>query len=124
MLDKTLETVETPYRLRPQGTWTYQDWLRFPDDGWKYEIIDGELNMTPPPGIGHQRSSIRLAARMHDFAVQHDLDEVLEAPCAVRLANQPVPVQLRIISTPPPTSFSSVAASESWPTYPAERRCG
>lgn len=23
----------------PQGQWTYEDWLRLPDDGWQYEVI-------------------------------------------------------------------------------------
>ena len=33
----------------PQGQWTYQDWLRLPDDGWQYEIIRGVLYMVPAP---------------------------------------------------------------------------
>ncbi len=93
MLEKTLDTVEMPSRLRPQGTWTYQDWLHFPDDGWKYEVIDGELYMSPPPGTGHQRSSIELAARMYLYAKDNDLGQVLEAPCAVLLPTQPVPLE-------------------------------
>lgn len=86
------QTTERPL-LRPQGTWTYEDWLNFPDDSWKYEIIDGELYMTPPPAINHQRSSLKLARKMADHAEDNDLGEVLEAPCAVRLPNQAVPVE-------------------------------
>ena len=95
MLPDTIERppAEKQFNLRPQGTWTYQDWLNFPDDGWKYEIIDRELYMSPPPGTGHQRSSVRLASRMSIFAEENDLGEVLEAPCAVLLPNQPVPVE-------------------------------
>lgn len=93
-----LQTVEaTPnkikYGLRPQGSWTYEDWLNFPDDGWTYEIIDGELYMTPPPGTGHQRSSVRLTTKMVNFVVDNDLGEILEAPCAVHLPSQPVPLE-------------------------------
>ena len=94
MLPKTTERpVGTQFRLRPQGMWTYEDWLDFPDDGWKYEVIDGELYMTPPPATGHQRSSSRLFVKMFNYADDNDLGEVLEAPCAVRLPNQPVPVE-------------------------------
>ena len=25
----------------PQGEWTYDDWLKLPDDGYRYEVIDG-----------------------------------------------------------------------------------
>jgi len=79
--------------LRPQGSWTYEDWLNFPDDGWKYEIIDGELQMTPPPGTGHQLSSGSLFARLYLYVEDHNLGKVLEAPCAVRLPTQPVPLE-------------------------------
>jgi Uma2 family endonuclease len=83
----------TQFSLRPQGSWTYEDWLNFPEDGWKYEIINGVLYMTPPPAVGHQRSSIGLATRMYSYVGKHDLGEVLTAPCGVRLPNQPVPVE-------------------------------
>lgn len=41
MLEKTAEQVATPTlpKFPRQGEWTYEDWLKFPDDGWKYEII-------------------------------------------------------------------------------------
>jgi Uma2 family endonuclease len=81
------------FRLRHQGTWTYEDWLNFPDDGWKYEILDGELYTTPPPATGHQRASVKLVIKMGSYVETHDLGEVLEAPCGVRLPTQAVPVQ-------------------------------
>ncbi len=80
-------------RFPRQGDWTYQDWLNFPDDGWKYEIINGVLQMSPPPSVNHQRSSGGLFARMRLYAEDKNLGEVLEAPCGVRLPNQPVPVE-------------------------------
>jgi Uma2 family endonuclease len=33
---------------------TYDDYLRLPDDGKRYELIDGELQVTPAPGTRHQ----------------------------------------------------------------------
>ncbi len=39
--------------LPQQGEWTYEAWLRLPDDGFMYEVIDGELYMSPPPSIEH-----------------------------------------------------------------------
>ena len=38
----------------PQGKWTYEDYRSLPDDGWRYEIIAGELYMTPAPEPIHQ----------------------------------------------------------------------
>jgi Uma2 family endonuclease len=80
-----------------QGEWTYEDWLCLPSDGRRYEVLNGELYMTPPPTTQHQRSSFRLAVKMDNFVREHNLGEVLPAPCGVRLPNQSVPVQPDIL---------------------------
>lgn len=49
--------------------------------------------MAPPPNTDHQRSSLRIAARMFLHAEKYDLGEVFEAPTGVRLPGHPVPVQ-------------------------------
>src|ERR671931_276468 len=38
----------------PQGHWTYAHWEELPDDGNRYEIIDGVLYMTTAPSSFHQ----------------------------------------------------------------------
>jgi Uma2 family endonuclease len=95
MLEQTAEQATTPTRPKfpRQGEWTYEDWLKFPDDGWKYEIIDGVLCMTPPPAVNHQRTSTDLLTAMRTYAKTNGSGEVLPAPCGVRLPNHPVPVQ-------------------------------
>jgi Uma2 family endonuclease len=80
-----------------QGRWTYDDWLRLPDDGFRYEILNGELFMAPPPTPQHQDAATELISRMRMFAKEHDLGKVLAAPVGVRLPNQPVPVQPDIL---------------------------
>ena len=77
--------------------WSYEDWLHFPDDGNRYEIIDGELYVRPPPLIGHQRTSFSLARKLADYVEEYNLGEVLEAPVGVRLPTQPVPVEPDIL---------------------------
>lgn len=89
----TISDQSPGYGLKPQGQWQYEDWLHFPDDGWRYEILDGVLHMMPPPTIVHQRSSGRLFAQMFLYAQQNKLGEVLEAPCGVKLPQQTVPVE-------------------------------
>ena len=42
----------------PQGEWTYEDWCKLPDDGYRYEVITGVLYVSPPPSIRHQRISV------------------------------------------------------------------
>jgi Uma2 family endonuclease len=38
----------------PQGYWTIADWEKLPDDGNRYEIINGVLYMTTAPSFFHQ----------------------------------------------------------------------
>ncbi|MFQ5615441.1 MAG: Uma2 family endonuclease [Anaerolineales bacterium] len=104
MLEKTLErpaaktrTAARIFQLPRQGEWAYEHWLNFPNDGWKYEIIDGVLFMSPAPAIAHQDSSGELFARMRIYASNHSLGKVLEAPTDVYIPGQPVPVQPDIL---------------------------
>lgn len=39
---------------------TVDDLFRLPDDGWRYELVDGSLIVSPPPGAVHQRTASRL----------------------------------------------------------------
>ncbi len=91
-----LPLVEQPWPPE-QGQWTYEDWLRLPDDGFRYEVLNGELHMTPPPTIGHQNVVTELGAQMRSFAKQSALGIVLVSPVGVRLPGQPVPVQPDVV---------------------------
>jgi Uma2 family endonuclease len=42
------------------GDWTYAEYARFPDDGDRYEVLDGEVLVTPAPGTLHQKVVQRL----------------------------------------------------------------
>jgi Uma2 family endonuclease len=41
-----------------QGHWTYEDYLRLPDEGTRHEIIDGVLHRTNAPDPEHQYAVI------------------------------------------------------------------
>jgi Uma2 family endonuclease len=43
------------------GPWTVADLLAMPEDGIRYEVVDGALIVNPPPALGHQTYSRRLA---------------------------------------------------------------
>ena len=66
---------------------TYKDWLGFPDDGRAYELLEGELIVTPPPSIGHQRISRELEFRLLQHLRATGAGEVLDAPVGVRLSD-------------------------------------
>jgi Uma2 family endonuclease len=87
----------TSHTWTEQGQWTFEDWVQLPDDGYRYEVINGVLFMSPPPTPYHQASSNRLATAMTNHADKHDVGVILTAPIAILLPNQPVPVQPDIV---------------------------
>jgi Uma2 family endonuclease len=62
---------------------TYEDFLHLPDDGKRYEIIDGELYMSPAPNLDHQRIVLKLSRKLSEFVDSNNLGEVFIAPCDV-----------------------------------------
>jgi len=69
-----------------QVIFTYDDYLTLPNDGKRYEIIEGELYMTASPFYAHQRASHELDYLLTDFVKEHNLGEVLTAPFDVVLS--------------------------------------
>jgi Uma2 family endonuclease len=63
--------------------WSYAEFARLPDDGNRYEIIDGEVHVTPAPRSQHQQIIATLTALMLNFAWEHDLGWVLTGPINV-----------------------------------------
>lgn len=58
----------------------YEDYERIPNDGKRYEILDGELYVTPAPTPLHQRLSKRLQRRLEDHFEARGIGEVFDAP--------------------------------------------
>jgi len=79
------------------GQWTYNDYLRLPDDGNRYEVIKGNLYMTPSPSLDHQRVSAELEYGLMHFVKQNQLGLVLDAPFDVILPEIATPVQPDIL---------------------------
>jgi Uma2 family endonuclease len=59
---------------------TYEDYCCLPNDGKRYEIIEGELFVTPSPFRPHQRAVTRLTRYLSKFVEENDLGEVFVAP--------------------------------------------
>ena len=70
---------------KPKPKLTYEDYAKKPDDE-RWELIDGELFMSPSPKREHQRNQTKLGSRMSFFAEENDLGEVYFAPFDVVLS--------------------------------------
>jgi Uma2 family endonuclease len=54
MVTLVIPTDAASVKGPPQGQWTYADWETLPDDGNRYEIIEGVLYMSTAPSYFHQ----------------------------------------------------------------------
>ena len=70
---------------QPHGSLTYRDLWHTPEDGNRYEIIEGEVYVTPPPSVLHQRVSGNLGRLLMNHVIENDLGIVLFAPVGVVL---------------------------------------
>jgi Uma2 family endonuclease len=86
-------TSRTGLEWPSQGKWTYEDYRSLPDDGWRYEVIEGELYMAPAPEPIHQESGGNLFAELRDFGKRNDAGKAYSAPIDVVLGSLATPVQ-------------------------------
>lgn len=68
-----------------------------PDDGWRYEVIEGELRMNPAPSFWHQEASFNLSLELGNFVKRQRLGKVVTAPIDVKLGELANPVQPDIL---------------------------
>jgi Uma2 family endonuclease len=66
-----------------QGHWTYADWEGLPDDGNRYEVIDGVLYMTTAPSTFHQWITVAFMRYVGIPAIEQGLAYVMTAPIGV-----------------------------------------
>jgi len=70
-----MEAKSTPKR------WSYAEFARLPSEGsTRYEVIDGEVVVTPGPSTRHQRVVGRLFSALFVFVEANDLGEVFPSP--------------------------------------------
>jgi Uma2 family endonuclease len=59
---------------------TYDDFVLFPDDGKRHELIDGEHYVTPSPNRKHQKVSGNLFLLIGAWLEQHPIGQIYYAP--------------------------------------------
>jgi Uma2 family endonuclease len=72
----------------PQGSWTSEHWERLPDDGNRYELIEGSLYMTTAPSFFHQWIIARLIRQLGVPAQDSGLGIWATAPIGVIFARR------------------------------------
>lgn len=76
--------------LSPPDVWTRELVLALPDDGNRYELIDGELLVTASPAGPHQRAVMALYDRVRPFVRGHNLGYTCLAPADLTLGGAQV----------------------------------
>jgi Uma2 family endonuclease len=59
---------------------TYDDFVLFPDDGKRHEIIDGEHYVTPSPNTRHQQILLNLVLVIGSWLETHSMGRIFFAP--------------------------------------------
>ena len=77
----TADTVQGP----GQGNWTYEDYATMPDDGKRYQIVDGVLFMSPSPDTRHQDTVGAIFIYLRDHAIRNEVGKVYISPLDVEL---------------------------------------
>jgi Uma2 family endonuclease len=92
--------------------WTVDDLQDLPDDGQRYEVIDGELFVTPAPSYTHQRALGVLHRLIADYLDREPIGFVLFAPADVTFSPkrsvQPDLFVVPGVGGRPPKSFADV----------------
>jgi Uma2 family endonuclease len=71
-------------------SWTYELWRRLPDDGNRYEIVEGALFVTPPPRKRHQKAAGTIHALLWIYLESNPIGECYMAPLDVKLSRKTV----------------------------------
>ena len=69
---------------------THDDHAKLPNDGTRYEIIEGDLFMSPAPKPKHERVQMNLYDQLKPFITKHNLGELFVAPQDVVLEEHTV----------------------------------
>jgi Uma2 family endonuclease len=83
-------------RIARRGSLTYRDLWHTPDDGNRWEIIDGEVFVSPAPYVSHQVAVFNLATLLRTHVIAGRLGRIFIAPIAV-IPDTPSGVQPDIV---------------------------
>ena len=98
---------------------TAEDLLAMPDDGSRYELVEGELRKMPPAGNLHGKRAMRLGWRQAQYVEANDLGVVFAAETGFKLRSNPDTVRAPDISFVGKKRVEEVGEFEGfWPGVP------
>ena len=68
---------------------TADELLQMPDDGFRYELIKGELQQMSPAGHDHGRIAMELSSPLHQYVKLNKLGRVYAAETGFKLESNP-----------------------------------
>ena len=83
--------------------WTLDELHRLPDDGNKYEVVFGELYVTPAPTEEHETILARLTALLQPYVHQHQLGAIFHPRAVIRFDGSEVEPDLFVRALRPRT---------------------
>lgn len=88
--------------------WTLSELHRLPDDGNRYELVHGELFVTPAPSFAHQEIVDALAALLQPYIWKHNLGRLVFPRSVIRVGSHSEvepDMMVRPVSHSRPTSW-------------------
>ena len=82
-----MSRVSTPFRPSAGMKLTYDDFVLFPDDGKRHELIDGEHYVTASPNTKHQQVVVELVFLIRSWLEQHPVGQLFVAPYDIVLSH-------------------------------------
>mgnify|MGYP003576234289 CR=1 FL=1 len=83
----------------PATHWTAEMVRALPDDGKRYEVIDGELLVTPAPSWRHQEAVLAMAMTLRPYVESYRVGRVIISPADVAFDEETL-VQPDVFITP------------------------
>ena len=74
--------------LETTGTLTFEDFLDFPDDGYRHQLVAGVHVVGAAPGLPHQEVVAHVLARLFQSIREPGLGRVLCSPVALKLSDE------------------------------------
>lgn len=87
--DRTVSTWAYTKYMAVGTLMTAEELLRLPDDGWRYELVRGELKKMSPSGSRHGRVAAQIVGSLTPHVKKNKLGAVYTADAGFRIARNP-----------------------------------